>query len=637
MDSSMIQGGGNIVLDWLYAFVFSGIPKVLMSLLSLSVTVPSTIYTILSYTVTFTFNFTSIFILVVFITATTYILIRYRFLTKYSRLPFIQRRPGPPIDLQPTEDGTDLETDDASYPNEFLSAFLSSIKVFGYLEGPVFNELARSLQTKTLLPEEVLFDYNDIPTSFYIVVDGCMQVFIGQKSELEEQKDVLLNEVKAGGTVTSLFSILSLLGKDHSSSQQPPTPPESLEKLVSKEEEEVMFPNLSEDAPHKSVSHNSDLNLSPMSQQSSPAFRMGGESGAPLHLNLVARAKTKTTLAVIPAEVFKKLNRKFPVETAHIVQVILARFQRVTFLTLHRYLGLTSELTEIERKVNESAGEGLPSDFYTYKRGQRLPRRSRTSSPVLKEELKHINTSITSLDDNLTQDDIKPAEASEQIDSYDSDEEELTLKEIVFRCISSQIGLVEEHELAQEDMHRNIPPRAPTSRLSSPHYSSRMSAAANSETFMDDSFDTMSTSSVTSAVSVTSSILSNVTSENQISIERYEKGAYLVHAGQYNPGIYFLIDGLLEVSVPDNQRNHSSQLRSLDNCPNKKLFTIQPGGMSGYLASVTGHPSFVNVRAEFDCTVGFLSKASLDRIIEKYPSVLFMLARRLTCHLSPLM
>jgi lysophospholipid hydrolase len=40
-----------------------------------------------------------------------------------------------------------------------------------------------------------------------------------------------------------------------------------------------------------------------------------------------------TTLAVIPAEAFKKLTRKFPKASGTVVQVVLERFSRVTFMT----------------------------------------------------------------------------------------------------------------------------------------------------------------------------------------------------------------------------------------------------------------------------------------------------------------
>jgi lysophospholipid hydrolase len=47
----------------------------------------------------------------------------------------------------------------------------------------------------------------------------------------------------------------------------------------------------------------------------------------------IARATVDTTLAVIPAEAFKKLTRKFPKASGTIVQVVLERFSRVTFMT----------------------------------------------------------------------------------------------------------------------------------------------------------------------------------------------------------------------------------------------------------------------------------------------------------------
>lgn len=47
----------------------------------------------------------------------------------------------------------------------------------------------------------------------------------------------------------------------------------------------------------------------------------------------IARATVDTTLAVIPAEAFRKLTRKFPKASGTIVQVVLERFSRVTFMT----------------------------------------------------------------------------------------------------------------------------------------------------------------------------------------------------------------------------------------------------------------------------------------------------------------
>ena len=97
--------------------------------------------------------------------------------------------------------------------------------------------------------------------------------------------------------------------------------------------------------------------------------------------NTIARAQVDTTLAVIPADAFKRLTKKFPKASAHIVQgrfpstctsnplnlsrpVILTRLHRVTFQTAHEYLGLTKELVKTERAINELASYPLPAEFY---------------------------------------------------------------------------------------------------------------------------------------------------------------------------------------------------------------------------------------------------------------------------------
>ena len=113
---------------------------------------------------------------------------------------------------------------------------VSAIKVFGYLEKPVFHELARHLQTKRLVAGDTLsLDSSD----FYVVVDGSMQVYAQMQSRFEIQVISdgpltnlfaasdrgspepfdddddnngfqLLNEVESGGTLSSLFTILRL-------------------------------------------------------------------------------------------------------------------------------------------------------------------------------------------------------------------------------------------------------------------------------------------------------------------------------------------------------------------------------------------------------------------------------------------
>jgi lysophospholipid hydrolase len=151
--------------------------------------------------------------------------------------------------------------------HNYLDEFLSAIKVFGYLEKPVFHELAKHLQTRRLIKGDCLDLSKD--KSFYIVVDGKVEVFAqnpnsqtttspkrkknssrplptprkfnlnmnnykeeqdsSEQEEEEEDDDEevddedeglegsgwqLLNRVESGGTLSSLFTILSLFTED---------------------------------------------------------------------------------------------------------------------------------------------------------------------------------------------------------------------------------------------------------------------------------------------------------------------------------------------------------------------------------------------------------------------------------------
>lgn len=79
---------------------------------------------------------------------------------------------------------------------------------------------------------------------------------------------------------------------------------------------------------------------------------------------VIARATVDTTLAVIPAEAFRKVTRKYPKATGTIVQVVLERFSRVTFMTAHKFFGLTREILRSEASLNSMVSYPLPRSFY---------------------------------------------------------------------------------------------------------------------------------------------------------------------------------------------------------------------------------------------------------------------------------
>lgn len=197
----------------------------------------------------------------------------------------------------------------------------------------------------------------DQDKSFYCVVDGMVQVFAqtGQSVDAHQaswdHEDMngyqLLNEVGSGGTLSSLFTILSLFTEDVKMSwQDDPNVVDEFAKrnplhhradsdvsrleLESKPRGHARKSSMSSTAStvHASgiLSPSRDGSLSPTSYEESyfppvlPASQAERVNPVSVQRGIIARATEDTTLAVIPAEAFRRLTKNYPKATGHIVQ-----------------------------------------------------------------------------------------------------------------------------------------------------------------------------------------------------------------------------------------------------------------------------------------------------------------------------
>ncbi|KAJ7110317.1 hypothetical protein C8R43DRAFT_1042208 [Mycena crocata] len=355
-----------------------------------TITIPRQIYSILSYSMTLTLNFWSFAIIFVASAVALNYWIRFRYLNDYTQL-----KEPPLVKPDANELHPDVNTDPPPTFHNYLDDFLQAVRVFGF----VFHELARHLQTRRLIAGDSMSLDQD--KSFYCVVDGMVQVFAQTGKETEEQIGVwddedmngyqLLNEVGSGGTLSSLFTILSLFTEDVKMSWQDDDPESESDPFL---DEGLSMPtrtrperansDVPQTRPRRSSTSSSTSTvhpemLPPRAGSMSPLFVDEPETArlspsiprvAPpsrpssVHRGVVARATEDTTLAVIPAEAFRRLTKKFPKATGHIVQVIVTRFARVTFNAAHKYLGLTSEILRTELAMNDIACHPLPASFY---------------------------------------------------------------------------------------------------------------------------------------------------------------------------------------------------------------------------------------------------------------------------------
>lgn len=736
--------------------------------------------------------------------------VRYRFLNMYSRLPPEPQRKEPEIDLYPDTQEGDSKGGFSNYLDEFLSA----IKVFGYLERPVFHELTRSMQTRKLIAGETLNLEEE--KGFCLVVDGLVEIFVksareGRDSDSDptgfqpdESSDSaddrkqgsghqgyqLLTEVKNGAPMSSLFSILSLFTEDV--------------KLRHTEDDEFESGSVSAGYSQQRFPSSAGFTFNshdnPPSIPASPIYGAPGQNGhvrdrrsstlagstagnlpkvPPLsldpaiefqkqrsksrrtktdsvHPDIVARATVDTTIAIIPASAFRRLTRVYPKATAHIVQVILTRLQRVTLATGHSYLGLTSEVLRTEKHMNKYTTYELPN----FLRGDALKRlkekfirererigqeegskgialhnagagrRRRSSTSLRKEATLHAlsvkgftaidepaqspthrdSAAVPSPGDLLTNiqmsrsggrrtaatadgsqgpeiwpHDIQsplihrtsnafasPIHPRVGLHRQESIDEDTIFRKSILECIFKAIGLTNtKNALRMSDSVEASP------RLVS-YDQKRQKAVFSNNAFgfidpydgsQDGDTESMTSGGVSAGGFPTTQGLANEL-KDEVEIVFFPKGSVLVEQGERNPGLYYVIDGFLDVSVPVDEkaenivlgqtyrpstskygeetlapmsrtRTGSSRASGSGMGPTganaqkrkpvrKSLALIKPGGIAGYIGTISSYRSFIDVVAKTDVYVGFLPRSSLERIVEKYPVVLLTMAKRLT-------
>lgn len=619
---------------------------------------------------------------------------------------------------------------------------------------------------------------------FCLVVDGLVQIFTkaskedrsydfrptglegyGEDAENEEGHGYqLLTEVKNGAPMSSLFTILSLFteevtlrradsddgdwGRMSNASMKPPNG-ETPERGLSPEHSERVTPDEQKHAPlHPLNTHVPPFSLADDVHGDAPE----GRSYTPVeprpqrpklkkmhsvHPDIVARASVDTTIAVIPAAAFRRLTRVYPKASAHIVQVILTRFQRVTFLTAYSYLGLTSEVLRTEKLMSYYTTYALPNELrgaaldrlkekFAQERERSKPdedetkgialhnphlmkRRRRSSATLRKEVALHARIAAAKRTPTTPID--TPAESPFSRRPYPGDletstplkihqpnpfgqgwttsqpaglniptipnpnlkhrefgkipetapqNEDTAFREAVLDCMFKALGL--NHKGMERRLGLESGDQSP--RLLSYDAKRQKAVFSNAFGFIDpyegSHDETESQASTGTSFAGLSSIVEDL--KDDVEIVFFPQGAVLVEQGDRCPGLYYVLDGFLEATIPvDEKAQDKNVLGTNDGMvdPNdlppltrtttnssalgsgagsskkrktttKSLYMVKPGGVAGYMGSISAYRSFIDVRAKTDVYVGFIPRSSLERIVEKYPVVLLTMAKRLT-------
>lgn len=766
-------------LGWLIISVFNIVSTLLYwSIRIVTITIPSVLYALFSASWTVTMNATTLILIFAAVISAASWVVRYRILNMYSRLPPEPQRKEPEIDLFPDTHEEGVKSGFSNYLDEFLSA----IKIFGYLERSVFHELTRSMQTRKLIAGETINLEEE--KGFCIVVDGLVEIFVKsdrvsrtprdddasfESSDEEEemarghQRYHVLTEVRNGAPMSSLFSIMSLFTEDvklQSSSDDsadadafddnhhpPRTPPTKIPASLPNS------PQLDSNVQARALGRGHDArayaNLNAPNSSSIPPMSLDGPLGtsafqrprmpnrsmsSSAHPDIIARATKDTTIAIIPASAFRRLIKIYPKATAHIVHVILSRFQRVTLSHAFNYLGLTSEVLQMEKNVlkhttcqlpnvlrgdpltrlkekfkreRERVGEDHTKGIALHNAGA-TSRRRRSSAALRKEAVLHAlakqrpssmmsnapalgrdrgSLQFTSPGDLLTnfqlsRNTIRPSPAVSPIESrkrpilspldqrtnnpFDSErharvsldaresaDEDNLFRASILECMFKTLGLDGGGTASREPESVEASPRLVSidqRRTKAVFSNNAFGIMGPFESSLDGETESVTSGGLTGHSPPSAHLLAN-DMKNEVEIVFFPKGSVLVEQGERSPGLYYVVDGFLDIGTENKKGSHdllqktdprgqffrtasNADRDDDDNTPpspgRKSVALVKPGGLAGYIGSVSSYRSFIDVVAKTDVYVGFLPRASLERIVDRYPIILLTMAKRLT-------
>uniref|UniRef100_A0A8C3HHC7 lysophospholipase n=1 Tax=Chrysemys picta bellii TaxID=8478 RepID=A0A8C3HHC7_CHRPI len=302
-----------------------------------------------------------------------------------------------------------------------------------------------------------------------------------------------------------------------------------------------------------------------------------------------ARAGEDSTVLRLPVEAFSAVFEKYPESLVWVVQIIMVRLQRVTFLALHNYLGLTNELFS---HVSDGPCPGAP------------PVGVVGPAPCPRTFVLPI----------------PGPSCSWQFGGGPGWDGQL----------GSRVGRAELPCLCWEGLAN---PSASTGQGRTGGEPPAQRAALYSSQVVQQGSALLGPCLQAppppslGALPGPSLLLSPQDPSllnNRVLLHHAKAGTVIARQGDQDVSLHFVLWGCLHVYQ-----------RMIDKAEDVCLFLTQPGEMVGQLAVLTGEPLIFTIKANRDCTFLKISKSDFYEIMREQPSVVLSVAHTVAARMSP--
>ncbi|XP_020561928.1 patatin-like phospholipase domain-containing protein 7 isoform X3 [Oryzias latipes] len=334
-----------------------------------------------------------------------------------------------------------------------------------------------------------------------------------------------------------------------------------------------------------------------------------------------ARAAVPSTVLRLPAVAFQAVFEKYPETLVRVIQIIMVRLQRVTFLALHNYLGLTIELFNPKNRgrrwslfnkeslaislanVANVVGEGHPHPLKAVRRQHShsdeagseksdTEKSSQSDSSVSKyRKSRSVSNPAVLASEIYANTNKEPF----QMHSRDEGLSQSPVKSILKKSVTMQPAPSAVYHY--NDTVAEIPPH------------NRVNAI-----FQAAKKDLLQVIQLQDP-----SLL-----EGRVTLRQVKAGTVVAQQGDQDVSVEFVISGVLHV--------YQRKIDQEDEC---LLFVTHPGEMVGHLAVLTGEPLIFSVRAQRDCTFLSITKTHFYEIMREEPRMVLNVAHTVVRRMSP--
>ncbi|XP_045324838.1 patatin-like phospholipase domain-containing protein 7 isoform X2 [Leopardus geoffroyi] len=348
-----------------------------------------------------------------------------------------------------------------------------------------------------------------------------------------------------------------------------------------------------------------------------------------------ARAAVPSTVLRLPAVAFQGVFEKYPETLVRVVQIIMVRLQRVTFLALHNYLGLTTELFNPESQAIPlvsvaSVAAGKAKRQVCCGSEDRLERplrpqescdpdrggsRTAAPGPLLKRSQ---SFPLPSVHEEIL-DELGKAQAGDQAPLAPPGGTAGATSDLRMACDRARVLLHAEERLgssvASKSKKNVIVADTPSAVF---HYS---------KTNLDETVSSRKTDAIFRAAKKDLLTLMKLDDtsllDGRVTLLHVPGGTVVSRQGDQDVNILFVVSGLLHVYQ-----------RKIDSEEDTCLFVVRPGEMVGQLAVLTGEPLIFTIKANRDCSFLSISKAHFYEIMRKQPTVVLGVAHTVVKRVS---